>query len=125
MAISRHPAEEEELRNKASVLEQTIAAIFRCDSLDDGSNVMKLLLPSTRVQILAQDPIAADPQLSESMQNVPYLLKALTMQPDEVLGLALDNSLKSIFAHSQVINVMNELFLGNIIISSRCVCSIA
>ena len=117
MAISRHPTEEDELSGKATMLENVIAAVFSCNSMDDESNVLRLLLPSTQVECGFGDA------LYEPEQNVPFLLDAYALRKDEVLGLSLEHSLKFIFGLPQVVNVINSLFAGSIVHASRCVCA--
>ena len=57
MATGRHPNEEEELLEKLALIEEMILAVFRCDSMDDLDNVLRLLLPSTYAKCDFRDEV--------------------------------------------------------------------
>ena len=137
LAVSRHHNEEEELQLKAQLIEKMILSVFKCRSMSNLSNVRKILLPKTSLRVLqgGQQGGALGHQhggtggqgLSGARmvrffrpeQNIAYLTNGVMLDTDEVLGLCQANALKSIFGCSPVSNIIHDLFLGSIVVSTR------
>jgi hypothetical protein len=104
IAARSHPSEERELVSHAMDIEEMIARVFRCDSLDDKSKLFNLILQAQ----LSEDI------LQMSQKNVQFWKSTQSLIESEFLGMCLANNFKSVFSHPQILNELDNLIWGHL-----------